>query len=212
MGKLQDIGNLMVFGIKLQFYFLYRVFLGGIIFGIFPGFLFIYRVINSCFEEKMISHLDLKVESQRLEKVEILKVNISGFLVLLLLWILGINLQVSRFLIESPVLRFLTVLSLMLILNTSLYILPILSKYELPVKQYFFQSFLLGIISILDSIAIILGMSIAFAIGFVIAPLGFFAGIPLIFIPYVWFSRASINRLEVVLYKGQDYTGEASAE
>ncbi|MCL1990733.1 MAG: hypothetical protein FWG67_07585 [Defluviitaleaceae bacterium] len=211
MGKLQGLGDLMVFGVKLQFYFLYRVLLGGIIFGLFPGFLFVYRVVNSCFEEKMITHLDLKSELNRLTKTEVMKVNLCGYLLLFFLWILGINLQVISIFIGSPALRFLTFGLLILTLNTGLYLLPILAKYELPIKQYFLQSFLLGVISIIDTIAILLGASLAFAIS-LIPPIGFFVGIPFIFIPYVWFSRASIRRLEAVLYQGQDYIGETSSK
>ena len=212
MGKLQNIGNVIFFGVKLQLYFLYCVVRGGVIFGIFPGFLFLYRTIASCFEEKMISHVDLKKEVRRLETIEIVKINVISYLMIGFLWLLGINLQIARTLIASPAVHFLTLLLLATTLSTGLYILPILSKYELPIKQYFLQAFLLGLISIFDTIAIFIGMSIAFAIGLVIPPLGFFAGMPLLFLPYVWFSRASIRRLERVLYKEIDYIGVHSAE
>jgi len=212
MGKLQDLGELMVFGVKLQFYFIYRMLIGGIVFGIFPGFLFVYRVIRSCIEERMISHIGLKGELQRLEKTEVIKVNICGWLIFLFLWVMGINLRVSSIFLGEPLLRIVMIIFMIVLINTALYILPILSKYELPIRQYFFQAFLLGFISIIDSIAIALAVSIAFAISLILPPVGLFAGIPLLFLPYVWFSRNAIGRLEAVLYKKVDFLAPTTNE
>jgi len=208
MEKIYNIGALIVFGVKLQIYVLYNILRGGIILGIFPSFLFLYRVINSCFDEKMISHLDIKQEARLLGSGEKIKVNVIGYTYSILIYVFIINLQISRIFIQLPALRFVTFLLLISTISTGLHSLPILSKYELPLKQYFIQASLLSAISIFDTIAILVGMSLAFAIGMVIPIIGFFAGFPFIFVPYVWFSRASIVRLETMLYKGKSTTSQ----
>lgn len=212
MGKLYDVGNLIVFGIKIQLYFLLRILLGGIIFGIFPAFLFLYRVIHSCFDERSISHIDLSKEIKRVEKKEMVKINIIGYVCSLLLYILTLNIQISRLFIGSRQLNIVTLVLIVSVIATSLHALPILSKYELPVRQYFLQAFLLSVISIFDTLAMVIGMFLAFALGLIIPPLGLFAGFPLLFIPYVWFSRSSIVRLEAVLYKEQNFIGESNVD
>lgn len=193
---------------KVQLYFLFRILLGGVIFGIFPAFLFLYRVIHSCFDERSISHIDLRKEVMRLDKKEIIKINFIGYICFFLLLILILNTQISRVFIGSLQLNIVTLVLIISVIMTGLHVLPILAKYDLPIRQYFLQAFLLSIISIFDTLAMVIGMSLAFAIGVVIPPLGFFAGFPLLFIPYVWFSRSSIARLEAVLYKKQDYIGK----
>jgi len=201
MRKIQLIGDLMLLAIKLQIFFFYRVLKGAIIFGIFPGFLFVYRVLNDCIEQKSISHISLRNEVSRLSKDEIVKINILGFGFSIFLWIIGLNRQVIRLYMAAPVLNFLTLLMLIITICTLIYILPILSKYELPITQYLYQAFLLSFISIIDTVAIIFGVAIVAIIAFVFPPFALFMSIPLVFTPYVWFSRNAVKRLENVLYK-----------
>lgn len=201
MGKLYDVGNFIIFGIKVQLYFLFAVIKGGIIFGIFPGFLLVYRIVLNCIDERSITHVGLLDQMEKIQKNEKMKSNVIGYISAILLVILTFNLQISNVFFQSVQFNILTLVLMVAIVATTLHTLPILSKYELPIKQYFLQAFLLSIISIFDTLAMIIGMILAAIFGFIIPPLGLFAGIPLIFIPYVWFSKSAIKRLETVLYK-----------
>jgi len=201
MGRIYTIGAIVIFGMKLQLYFLQRVLKGGIIFGIFPGILVLYRVISLCLEAQTIDDITPSIEMKKLTKKEMIQVNMLGYMILGLSFILLLNRQFSIHFIRSPLLHYFILFVLLLTLATGLYMIPLLAKYELPMKQYILQSFLLCCISIFDIVAILLGTIFALIVAVIFPPIAFFTGIPLVMLPYVWFSRMSIRRLEVVIYK-----------
>jgi uncharacterized membrane protein YesL len=90
----------------------------------------------------------------------------------------------------------------------SVNIFNIAVKYDLPIKQYFLQGFLASLTCIFETLAILIGMSVAVAVCMVLPPLAAFGSIGVIMIPWAWFSIASITRFENLFYKGQN-NGEA---
>jgi len=200
MKSIYKFGSLFVFGMKLQLIFFLKMLKGGVIFGIFPAILTLYRILSFSVEEKTLQIIHIKEELDNVSKKEFMQVNIFGWLSMLMIFLLGMNFYISENFIKIPAFHFLTILMLVLVIGTSLYLLPILAKYELPMKQYILQAFILNIISIFDSIAIFIGIFIALVFC-LLPPIGFFAGIPLILLPYVWFTKSSMKRLETVIYK-----------
>jgi len=153
--------------------------------------------------EKDIHHVYLGRELKKFDKSEFIKMNLLGYLFALVIYILTLNLQISRHYIQVRVLHWFILFILILIISMALYATALFTKYELPIQQYIIQGFLCSILGIFETIAIALGVGIAIGIGSMIPPISFFVGIPLVIFPHAWFSRATVARLERVFYKAQ---------
>ena len=184
--------------------------MGGVVFGVFPALFGVFKIITTCMNEKDIHHVYLQKELKTFDKQEFMKMNLIGYLLACLIYILVVNLQISRYYVQIRALHWFILFVLMLTISIALYIVALFTKYDLPLRQYFIQSFLCSIIGIFETIAIAIGVSLAIGVGLVIPPVSFFLGIPLIIFPHAWFSRATIARLEKIFYKRKDDEEEAN--
>jgi len=196
------IGTFMVFGLKLQGYFLIKTLMGGIVFGFFPSLLELYRLMQAVLEKRDLDAAPLTLK--RGNKREFWLANGFGYLFLVVFTLLLWNHQVARNYLFSPAFYFFNLAVMALALGTGLYLIPLIAKYELPARQYLFQAFLCGALGIFESVAIVLGVALLGAVGFIVPPIGFFLGIPLLMLPYVWFSLPALARFERVIYKSKE--------
>jgi len=201
MKLLYQVGSLLMLGLKLQVYFIIKMLMGGIVLGVFPAFFGTFRIINECMNEKDIHHVYLKKELKKFDKQEFIKINKLGYLLVFLIYIVVLNLLISRQHLQIGVLHWFIMFILALVLSISLHAVAIFTKYDLPIRQYLIQGLLCSIIGIFETIAIAIGIGLAIGLGLVIPPISFFLGIPLIIFPHAWFTRASIARLERVFYE-----------
>lgn len=201
MKTIYTIGSLLLLGLKLQVYFLIKTLMGGIVLGIFPAFFGTFRILWECMSEQDIHHVYLKKELKKFDKKEFIKVNIIGYIFAVIIYILVLNMQISRYFIQINILHWFILFVLILIISIAIYVIALFTKYDLPIRQYIFQGFLCSIVGIFETIAIFLGFGLAIGIGFVIPPISFFIGIPLVILPHAWFSRAAVARFERVFYK-----------
>jgi len=198
--KIYKIGNLFILGMKLQGYFLWKLISGGIILGIFPALLGLYRLIYQYINDKNNRDIKILTEMRKSNKKEFWQINGLGFLFLIGSGILFINLNISRQYFQNGLYHLFLLMFLGLYLGASHFVIPIFAKYELPLKQYIYQAFLFFLINILETIAIILGVTLSLMICFLVPIVGFLTGIPLILTPYVWFSKAAVEKAEIVFY------------
>ncbi|MCL1950572.1 MAG: DUF624 domain-containing protein [Turicibacter sp.] len=202
MKAIYKLGTLMMHGLNLQFYFLVKLLQGGIVLGFFPAILSVYRLIQRALVEDAPPAFKFREAANKFDKREFLVMNVLGFgftVVFLLLWL---NLRISAEVIRNWFFHGLTLLIMAILISTFLHMIPVIGKYELPIRQYILQGFLCSIVGFFETLAIIVGMAFAAGIGLLVPPVGFFMGVPLIIFPHVWFSRHSIRRLESIFYKG----------
>jgi len=204
MKIMYTIGSLLLLGLKLQVYFLLKTLMGGIVLGIFPAFFGMFRILWRCIDEKDVHHVYLKKELKKFDKKEFIKMNIIGYIFAVFIYILVLNMYISRYFIQVNILHWFILLILILIISMGLYAVALFTKYDLPISQYIFQGFLCSIVGIFETIAIFLGFGIAIGISLAVPPIGFFLGIPLIILPHAWFSQATVARFERVFYKVQE--------
>ena len=195
------IGSIMLLGIKLQFYFMIKTLMGGIIFGIFPAYFGVFKIINTCINERDYDHVYIFNELKKFDKQEFIKMNKIGYLFAIAIYLLVLNIDISRNFVHIRVLHWFILFILLLVISIFLYVTALFTKYDLPIKQYLIQGFLCSIIGILETIAIALGFSIAFGIAYVVPFLAVFLGIPMFMFAHAWFSRHTIARLENRFYK-----------
>lgn len=205
MKILQQIGTLLLLGLNLQSYFVLKTLMGGVILGVFPAIFGMFRVITMCLNERDIHHFYLFKELKKFDKKEFIKMNIIGYLFLIVIYILLLNLWVARYFLGLPIFQILTWFLIGLTTSIFLYTIALFNKYELPIRQYIFQGFLSSIVGILETVAIALGMGIVIGIALVIPSISFFLGLPLLMLPHAWFSQAVVARLERVFYKDEEH-------
>lgn len=194
------IGSLIVYGGKLQVYFLWKVISGGIILGIFPGLLGVYRFLCESITKRSIPDMHLLDEMKKFNKNEFLKINLLGYLSLLGSLILALNLNISKYYIQSWPLHIMLILLAILFFGTSLYIIPIFARYELSFQHYITQSFLFFLLNILEGIAGLMGVFVIAIVCLFVPALAVFAGIPFLLLPYAWFSMVAVKKVEARFY------------
>ena len=204
MKVIYQLGSLLLLGLKLQLYFLLKSLMGGIVLGIFPAFFGTFRIIWECIRERDIHHVYLVKELKKFSKQEFIKMNLLGYLLAFFIYILVLNMQISRHFLQVRILHWFILFVLILTVSVALYVVALFTKYDLPIGQYILQGFLCSIVGIFETIAIILGIGIAIGLGFVIPPISFFLWIPLLILPHAWFSQAAVARFERVFYKVQE--------
>jgi len=199
MQSLYKLGSILIFGLKLQGYFLWQVLLGGVIFGIFPAILSLYRIVYKCIEEKSITELDLRGELKKTCKSEFKKINLLGYLFLMGSLVLMVNLNISQYYIRNGWIHAMLLIIAILVSGTALFSFPIFAKYELSFKQYLLQSLLFFVLNIFESIAILLGVTICLFICLLFPIIGVCCSVPFVLFPYVWFSRLGVQKVEATL-------------
>lgn len=207
MRIMYQVGSLLLLGLKLQVYFLLKTLMGGVVFGVFPAFFGVFRIITICIAERDIYHVYLGKELKKFDKKEFIKTNCLGYIFAFCMYLLLLNLWVVQNYLQVRIFHFFTLFLIALSVSVFLYVVALFTKYELPIRQYFFQGFLCSIIGILETIAIALGFSIAIGLAYVLPVVGFFLGIPFLMFPHAWFSRSAVARFERVFYKIKENGG-----
>jgi len=201
MKLVHQLGSLILLGLKLQIYFLLKTLMGGIVLGIFPAFFGVFRIITECINERDVHHVYLGKELKKFDKKEFIKMNILGYLLLVCMYILTLNLWIVQNYLQVEVFRWFTVFLLIVVSSVTIYVAALFTKYDLPIRQYILQGFLCSIVGILETIAIALGIGLSIGIALVAPSISFFLGIPLLILPHAFFSRAAVARFERVFYK-----------
>lgn len=200
MRKIYGLGSLLLFGVQVQAYFLVTLLKGAVVFGFFPAMVGTLRILRKAMEQKDLGGLSLSEAIREFDKKEWVSSNLIGWPALLLCYLFSVNLWISQQYLQVGVFHIFNIVLLAVVGSVLLHALSLMAKYDLPVKQYVIQGFLCGIIGFFDTLAALIGMALAFAVGIVIPPIGFFMGTALILAPYAWFGNSTLARLERVFY------------
>nr|WP_232845293.1 hypothetical protein [Enterococcus innesii] len=117
---------------------------------------------------------------------------------LLFLWL---ELRISSTFIQNSLLHFFLLLLFISALLISLYLLPVYLRYDLPLLHYFKQAVILMVISVPQTIAMILGILVTTIILTFLPILLVIGFVPFFLFPNSWFSFQAIQRSESLLIK-----------
>lgn len=190
------LGDYLLMVIRLHFLWFFFVLRGGIIFGFFPATATVIRYFFELFAKKPLPAELYSWFKQQTAK-NFWRSNQLGLLqmAILLLWI---ELRISSTFLQNAFLHFgLTVLFISGLL-ISFYLLPVFVRYHLPFWVYFRNAFLLMIVSVPQTIAMILGVFLVTFAATFLPILLFIAFIPLLLWPISWFAYQAIQKTELL--------------
>ena len=188
------VGQTLLTLIKLQLYWLLFTLKGGIILGLFPATTVVLDYSLQVFNKKPFA---LKYDVLNEKWKQYFKdTNILGFVMLLIVAVLYVDLRISQHFIKSVIIHYFLIFLLIIAFGTFIYVFPSYIRYDMPTLKHIKQAFLLLITNIFDVIAIALGLWLVTALIVFIPVLSLVAFIPLLTIPIAWFSLISMKKIE----------------
>ena len=199
-GSFYTVGDWMILGLKLQIYVILRTLRGGVVWGLFPAMLGTFRTVQRCLSER---HTQVTIQEMitRESISEVKLMNQLGYLFGPVLVVLFINYEIARLLPDMWLLQAFLSVVMAFVASMWLSAIMLVNKYELPLGQTIYQSFLASVLGVVESIAIGLAMFLMMVTGVAIPPVSFFMGAAALSLPHVWFSRSALARFERVVYQ-----------
>ncbi|MDR2833617.1 MAG: DUF624 domain-containing protein [Streptococcaceae bacterium] len=178
---------------KLQFFWFYTFIRYFFLFGFFPATAAVIEQFIQKFQQKN-EPLTLENFLEKTQK-NFKQANQVGFLSIFILLVLLIDLQITRVIIKNLYLEVLILTIIAVTLGTFLYLLPVIVRYDISLKNSFKQSFFLLLSNIKNTIAMLLGMTLALLLS-VSIPVLIFVPVPLFLLSISWFAYLSMRKIE----------------
>lgn len=176
------------------FWILYSV-KGLLVLGIFPATFAAVQVIYKWFENMEFDfsiHETFKASYNEGFK----RANIVGYISLLVVAILYVDLRISNVFIQSIFLHTMLLFFSFAVLSVGLYLFTVMSRYEYSVKHIFKQSFFVALATPINTLAAGVALILAVALLSNFLFLAVFFGVPIILMPIVWFTYSGILAAE----------------
>lgn len=199
--KSKFLNALISFGMWIYNFFILQLFWvlhslkGFIVFGVFPANASVTRVMYRWFDEKGES-FSIKEEFSQAYKAYFKRSNQIGYMMLLAFAIVYIDLRVSNVFIQSIILHTLILFLGFLVLCVGLYTYTIMIRYNFSLKNTLKQSFFIALSVPLFTLSAVVGLIIVITLMRNYLFLLFFFGIPLFFLPIVWFTYTGAIKAE----------------
>lgn len=197
-----SIGEWLILLLKLQGLWVFFTLKGALIFGIFPATATIIQLYQHYFSGEALPN-ELYGWFTKTFKKNFLPINTVSFLHLFLLLILWVDLRISSRFLQNNLIHFFLIFLFICALFISLYLLPVAIYYRLSYFNYLKQACLLMLVSIPQTIAILLGTFCVTLLATFLPILIFTGLIPLLLYPLSWFTYQAIVTVE--LLKKEDY-------
>lgn len=189
------VGQWLVFLLQLNFIWLFFVLKGGILFGLFPASTAMIQTLFYRFERKEAPLNLWQYYSAHFSK-HFKEANILGYIYLSIMLLLYVDLRVAGQLIQNRFVHGSLLVLFIFSFFLGLHLFTCFARYELTIRHYFKQSFFLMISSILETIAIVLGIFLATAISTLFPILMILTLSPLILLPMSYFSLQAMHKIE----------------
>ena len=205
------VGQTLLLGTKLQVLFILFTLRGGLVLGLFPALATCTKVIlrrlaakpadaGALFGDPRDTWPALYQEFRQFYRQSFWEVNGIGYLGVLAVVVLVIDLAVNAAFLRSAPLQYGLIVLLILVLSYWLYVLTIYGRYNLRFWQYFRQALIISVARFTNTLAIIVGSVLATVLLVIFPALSLIALVPLYLVPTVWFSYQSCLHVEAVLH------------
>lgn len=204
-----DLGNLLLFGLKLQLLWLWFTLRGGVLLGIFPALASCTKLLmrrltrtgsaSERFNGEQEKFGPLNQEFKQFYQQSFWEINGIGYLGTAVAAILLLDLAVNRQFLHATWLQYGLVVLLFMLLIYWLYIFAIYARYQLSFWQYFRQAWIISLAKFLNTLAIGVGVVLVTALLVLFPILTIVALVPLYLTPMVWFSYRSCTFVEAVI-------------
>ncbi|WP_429976009.1 YesL family protein [Enterococcus sp. DIV0086] len=190
------LGSVLIFIGKLQMFWFVVVFRYFIIGGIFPAIAAVHACLFDVYRKGEIIVEELSYSEFLIKTKENFKQsNIVGYLSIVILIFLYIDLRISYVFIQNNYITLIIYSLIFIFLGTFLYLIPSVVRYNLNILESFEQAFFLLLASPIYTIAMLLGMLLAVVLGLYIPVLVLVPSILILF-SNNWFSYQAMLKLE----------------
>jgi uncharacterized membrane protein YesL len=191
-----SLGTILIFLIKLNFFWFLFSLRGGIILGVFPATSSVINLLIHSFETREIP-TEL-YNSFKLNYVTTFKeINLLGYSYLFALVIFYIDVRIAGQILNNPFIHGFLLSLLFLFFLTGLHLFPCFTRYDLSFFNYFKQSFFIMISNIIETIAIIIGLLLTIVITTFLPILVVVSIISFSLLPISWFSLQAMKKIEI---------------
>ncbi len=194
--KTQILGNLLIYLLKLQAFFLVFTFLGGVVLGIFPSLATVLDYLVHSLDKKQ-DDLNLTFSTYKKRWSSYFKsANLLGFSLSALFLFLVVDLQISKIFLHSLPLHLALFTLLVLLLGIACYLFPSLTRYNLTVLQHFKQAAYLFLANLIPTVAMLAGLLLASALMTLFPILVLIGLVPLLLLPIAHFALQAMLKVE----------------
>lgn len=195
LNALTNIGTWVANLFYLQLFWILYSIKGLLVLGIFPATFATVQVIYKWFEDKAA---DLSIhETFKTSYTESFKqANSVGYISLLVVGILYVDLRISNVFIQSIFLHTMLLFFSFAVLSVGMYLYTVMSRYDYSVKHVFKQSFYVALATPINTLAAGVALVLAVALLSNYRFLTIFFGVPIILMPIVWFTYSGILAAE----------------
>ena len=197
-----SLGQVMLKGVALQTLFVLYTLRGLIIFGFFPAlftsFKIVYEELLHYYDKgrKELYFSDYQSIYKTFFKKYCIETNKLGWIILVAGLFFLFDFKISETFIQSPIFHLLLLILFLLYLGVSLYVFPVFSRYDMKTLQYFKQAFFVLISNIMNTVAIVIGLTLSTLIFTTFPVLSLVMGVPILIFPISWFSLQAFIRIE----------------
>ncbi|EMF0131157.1 DUF624 domain-containing protein [Enterococcus hirae] len=190
-----SLGKFLLFLIKLQVFWFLSVLKGCILLGTFPASVTVLKFFYHLFEEKQIPQV-LYSDFQTSFNNLFISTNQLGYAAGMLLGFLWMDLRIAAVYLQNPFIHMGILLLFIATVIVILYLFPVFLRYDLSFTQYFKQALFLSLCSLIETVAIILGIFVVTVVSTFFPILTIVAFVPLFCLPLSWFSLQSMIKIE----------------
>lgn len=195
LNAVTNIGTWIANFFYLQLFWIIYSVKGLIVLGIFPATFAAVQVIYKWFES-MEFDFSIHETFQDAYRDSYKQANIVGYISLLVVAILYVDLRVSNVFIQSIFLHTMLLFFSFAVLSVGMYLFTVMSRYEYSVKNVFKQSFFVALATPINTLAagVALVLSVALLSNYLF--LAIFFGVPILLMPIVWFTYSGLLAAE----------------
>lgn len=190
-----QLGDWLLLLIKLQFICLFYIVRGGILLGIFPAVATVMDYFLLVFQKKEVP-VRIYPWFRQTYHAHFKTTNELGYILFAIIAFLWIDLRISSTFLQNSLIHFVLTLFFLSSILIGIYLFPVYLRYQLRNLQYFKLSFMLMLISIPQTLAIVLGVFVASVIATFFPILVITAFIPMVIFPISWFTFQAMQRAE----------------
>lgn len=195
LNAVTNIGTWIANLFYLQLFWVIYSVKGLLVLGIFPATLAAVQVIYKWFES-MEFDFSIHETFKSSYKEGFKRANIVGYISLLVVGILYVDLRISNVFIQSIFLHTMLLFFSFAVLSVGLYLFTVMSRYEYSVKHIFKQSFFVALATPINTLAAGIGLVLSVALLSNFLFLAIFFGVPIILMPIVWFTYSGLLAAE----------------
>ena len=204
IGVTYKVGLTICQSIYIQLLFFAYVLKSIIFLGFFPSLYAMFYVINASMNQGFLTYQEINQLFKEAYESQFKTSNIIGYLLAGLLIFESLDLIISKNFIGQPIVHGALILLLLMTVGTAVFSFPVLIRYDLTPIQIVKQAFLVAMTSLVEGLAILIGLMLLPLLYAISSLLIFIVGFPLSIFVILFFSRQAFIKVEEKVRKYEE--------